>query len=77
MRVAGASPAMERLEDPLALGGGDAGPVVDHAHERLGGRRGDLHAHRLAPGGEYLSAFSIRFDEHALDLAGRRRGRSR
>ena len=53
--------ALERLEDPLALAGGDARAVVDDAHERLGRRRrrpGPAPARR---GGEYLSAFSIRF----------------
>ena len=68
-RVAAARAALERLEDPLALVGRHARAVVDHAHERLRRRRGDLDAHRLARR-RVLERVLEQVDEHALDLVG-------
>src|SRR5262249_36428752 len=59
--------ALERLEDPFALGGGHARAVIDDADERAGRRLDDLDADGLAVR-RVLGRVLEQVPEPALDL---------
>ena len=60
--------AVERLEDPLELGLGQAGALVDDPDDRLLPRGGDAHEHPRA-GRRELERVLDEVREHALDLS--------